>query len=78
MTRFIFTEAYEKSLRAIEDFIYQSAENLIAVEDFLAEHDRMLVFIEHNPKTPAIHPMTGDQSWVFGDGRYRLFFKAVF
>ena len=35
------------------------------------------MFLEQNPKTPAVHPVTGDQSWNFGDGRYRLFFKAV-
>ena len=39
------------------------------------EPDRALRFIEANPNTPAIHPITGDQSWPLGDGRYRLFFR---
>jgi hypothetical protein len=38
----------------------------------------MIVFLEFlkgNPPTPALHPQTGDLSWPFGDGRYRLFFR---
>lgn len=61
----------------IEDFILESTKSIEMVERFLDEHDRVLTFIEHNPTTPAVHPATGDQSWVFGDGRYRLFFKSV-
>ena len=40
-------------------------------------HDHALKFLVSNPETPAIHPETGDQSWVFSDGRYRLFFKVI-
>ncbi len=77
MTRFIFTDAYENRLRSIEDYLYQSTQSLAAIEQFLDEHDRVLGFIEHNPTAPAVHPSTGDQSWVFGEGRYRLFFRVV-
>ena len=31
-----------------------------------------------NPKTAAIHPITGDQSWPVGNGRYRIFFICKF
>ena len=45
------------------------------LNEFLEEHDRVLEFIKNNPLTPTVHISTGDQSWPFGDGRYRLFFK---
>ena len=58
-------------MRKIEDQIFESnVEDLKFVEEFLIEHDRALQFIEANPETPAIHPITGDQSWPFADGRY--------
>ena len=28
------------------------------------------------PLQHQLHPITGDQSWVFGDGRYRIFFNC--
>ena len=77
MARFIFTKNYNSALERIEDFIFSSASSLEQVSQFLDEHDRVLTFLQQNPKTPAIHPVTGDQSWVFSDGRYRLFFRAV-
>lgn len=78
MTRFVFTENYHAALERIEDHIFSSNDGSIElVERFLDEHDKALQFIQQNPDTPAIHPVTGDQSWVFGDGRYRIFFKAV-
>ena len=77
MTKILLTEAYEARLREIEDFIFESSGSLEAVGKFLDEHDRALVFLAQNPETPAPHPATGDQSWVFSDGRYRLFFTVV-
>ena len=77
MAKFYFSKNYEKSLSTIEDFIFESTQSLEQLESFLNEHDEILDFIAQNPTTPAIHPTTGDQSWIFGDGRYRLFFKAV-
>lgn len=77
MAKFYFTKNYSKELERIEDFILESTENIEQVEKFLDEHDQTLEFISQNPKTPAIHPTTGDQSWVFSDGRYRLFFKVT-
>jgi hypothetical protein len=76
-TKIFFTDAYSASLEAIEDFIYESVQDLSVVAAFLDEHDRALQFIADNPGTPAVHPTTGDQSWPFGEGRYRLFFKVV-
>ncbi len=55
----------------------ESSGSLKHVEQFLDAHDDALKFIDGNPKTAAIHPVTGDQSWVFGDGRYRIFFRTV-
>ena len=55
----------------------ESSGSLKQVEQFLDAHDDALKLIDANPKTAAIHPITGDQSWVFGDGRYRFFFRAV-
>ncbi len=75
--KIIFTSAYEESLRGIEDFIYRSPNEMVALEAFAEDHDRVLTFISENPSAPAVHPATGDQSWPFGDGRYRLFFKYV-
>jgi hypothetical protein len=46
------------------------------VSDYLDQHDKILQFIEQNPTVATAHPVTGDQSWVFGDGRYRIFFKC--
>ncbi len=70
------TSPYQKKLEEIEDFILESSEsNFSALESFLDAHDNVLEFLKENPTTPAPHPQTGDQSWPFGDGRYRLFFK---
>ena len=74
--RIILSNAYQKRLTEIEDFIWESSEKSVhAVEVFLVAHDRVLEFLKDNPTTPAPHPHKGDQSWPFGDGRYRLFFK---
>lgn len=77
MTKFYFSKNYEKSLSTIEDFIFESTQNIELIEKFLDEHDDTLNFIAQNPLTPAIHPSTGDQSWIFSDGRYRIFFKVI-
>ena len=77
MIRFILTNNYNAALERIEDHILSTTDSLEYVGKFLDEHDRTLTFIGQNPATPAIHPVTGDQSWVFGEGRYRLFFKCV-
>ncbi|MBI4405165.1 MAG: hypothetical protein HY537_13470 [Deltaproteobacteria bacterium] len=77
MARFVLTDNYNAALERIEDHILLTTGSLEHVEKFLAEHDRALTFIGQNPNTAAVHPVTGDQSWIFGDGRYRLFFKCV-
>ncbi|MCX6109376.1 MAG: hypothetical protein NTZ90_07210 [Proteobacteria bacterium] len=76
-TRIVLTDAYNDALSRIEDFIFGVAEDMAALENFWRFHDDALRFIADNPKTPAAHPATGDQSWPFGDGRYRVFFKHV-
>ena len=74
--KIILSDAYQKRLGEIEDFIWESSgKNFLAMDAFLTDHDRVLDFLKENPTTPAPHPQTGDQSWPFGDGRYRLFFK---
>ena len=45
------------------------------MDAFLTAHDTTLEFLKQNPTTPAPHLQTGDQSWPFADGRYRIFFK---
>ncbi len=77
MTKFIVTRQYEKKRIEIEDYIFSINQKISDVHQFLDEHDRVLKFIENNPETPAIHPVTGDQSWPFGNGHYRLFFRVV-
>lgn len=75
-SRIVLSDAYQKRLEEIEDFIWESSgKNILALEAFLNSHDSILEFLKQNPKTPAPHSQTGDQSWLFGDGRYRLFFK---
>ncbi len=77
-TKFYFSENYRQVLSEIEDFVFESANNSnIAVEKFLEAHDEALEFVVQNPNTPSVHPQTGDQSWIFGDGRYRIFFKVI-
>ena len=71
-----FTDQYEKQLQKIENFILESTESLDQVSSFLDEHDKVLNFLLENPETAAVHPSTGDQSWPFADGRYRVFFKG--
>lgn len=72
----VFSSTYLKRLSEIEDFVFTSSgDSISAVESFLDEHDQVLAFLRQNPGTPAVHPLTGDQSWPFGDGRYRIFFK---
>lgn len=78
MAKFIFSKNYNKQLEHIENYIFESTENIGNVNEFLDQHDKVLLFIEQNPKTAAVHPTTGDQSWPFGNGRYRVFFKCVF
>ncbi len=77
MTKFIFTTNYNHNLERIEDYILTASDNINAVGEFLDEHDKAFQFIEQNPHTASPHPTTGDQSWLFGNGRYRLFFKCV-
>ena len=74
--KIVLTSSYQKKLSEIEDFVWESSEHSVAAMDtFLTAHDNALEFLKDNPTTPAPHPQTGDQSWPFGDGRYRLFFK---
>ena len=75
--KIILTDAYEHSLEQIEDFIFASSHDVESVELFLKDHDKVLQFLLENPETPAVHPVTGDQSWVFGEGRYRVFFRVI-
>ena len=77
MAKFYFSKNYEKSLSVIEDFIFETTQNIKHIENFLNEHDETLNFIAQNPSTPAIHTTTGDQSWIFREGRYRIFFKVI-
>ena len=71
----IVSETYKNDW-VIEKILFINLQKKItAVDAFLTEHDRVLEFIKSNPTTPAPHPQTGDQTWPFGDGRYRIFFK---
>ena len=75
-SKIILSDAYQRRLGEIEDFIWvSSGKNILAMEAFLTSHDNILEFLKQNPTTPSPHPQTGDQSWPFSDGRYRLFFK---
>lgn len=76
MAKFVLTSNYEKILSRIEDYIFSTTQSLQSVGAFLDEHDKVLTFLAENPRTPAVHPVTGDQSWNFDDGRYRLFFRC--
>lgn len=78
MAKVIFTESFNRALEQIEDYIFESTGELEPVNRFLDELDRVILFLSHNPNTPAPHPVTGDQSWVMGDGRYRIFFQVVY
>ncbi len=71
------TKLYLKSLTEIEDFIFESTKDIKQVESFIDAHDKVVQFIKQNPTTPAPHPKTGDQSWPFASGRYRVFFKVT-
>lgn len=76
--KFFFTGNYQQRLAEIEDFVFESSDHSVeAVEKFIESQGDALAFVAQNPNTPAIHPQTGDQSWIFGDGRYRIFFKIV-
>ena len=71
------TKRYLQSIKEIEDFIFDSTQSIEQIKIFLDNHETILQFIVQNPSTPATHPKTGDQSWPFGSGRYRIFFKVV-
>lgn len=75
--KIILTDAYDKALRDIEDYIFGHTSDIGSLQSFWQTHDESLHFIWENPQTAAIHPATGDQSWPFGNGRYRVFFKHV-
>lgn len=75
-TKIQLTATYQKRLGDVEDFIWESSgKNLLAIEAFLTAHDQAISFIKENPETPSFHPETGDRSWPFGNGRYRLFYR---
>ncbi len=76
-TAIYFTDEYTRALERIKKFIFDSTENIGFVDQFLNDHDEVLSFLSENPKTAATHPLTGDQSWLFANGRYRIFFKTV-
>jgi hypothetical protein len=77
MAKIKATKNYLNRLTKIEDFIFEQTGSIEELQKFHAEHDRVIEFIKQNPTTPAPHPNTGDQSWPFSNGRYRLFFKLV-
>lgn len=77
MAQLKVTKKYLKTLSEIEDFIFEQTSDIQELKKFHEEHDRVKEFIKQNPHTPAPHPNTGDQSWPFSNGRYRLFFKLV-
>jgi hypothetical protein len=73
--RILFSDTYLRRLELVEDFIWESSgKSVSAVETFLVEHDRVLGFLKLNSAIPSSHPQTGDRSWPFGNGRYRLFY----
>ncbi len=76
MAKFVLSDNYNKNLERIEDYILESSESIDSVSYFLDQHDKVLQFIEQNPTTASPHPITGDQTWVFDEGRYRIFFKC--
>lgn len=76
--KIILTRSYEKRLSEIEDFIFESSgQNLLKVENFIIDHDTVLKFIQKNPHTPPTHILTGDQTWPFSNGQFRIFFKIT-
>ena len=75
--RIMLTDAYENALGRVEDFIFATTGDEKILEIFWRNHDNALRFIAENPQTPATHPATGDQSWPFGEGHYRVFFKHI-
>jgi hypothetical protein len=77
MAQLMATKKYLERLTEIEDFIFEQTKSIENLEKFHEEHERVKEFIKQNPQTPAPHPNTGDQSWPFSNGRYRLFFKLV-
>jgi len=50
--KIIFTPAYEESLHGIEDFIYRSSQDLVALEAFADEHDRVLRLFQKIQRYP--------------------------
>lgn len=71
------TDGFEKELRRIEDFIFNVRGEITDVEKFLDELQAITIFIRSNPNTPSIDPKTGDHSWPFGDGKYRIFYTVL-
>jgi hypothetical protein len=76
-SKIFFTPAYEEALQQIENFIFSISKDLEPLLSFHSAHDATIRFIAENPTTPATHPATGDQSWPFEEGRYRVFFIFV-
>jgi hypothetical protein len=74
----IATETYLLRLTEFENYIFESSgQNIKKVESFLEEHDRVLNFIIENPNIPGIYENTGEKSWPFQNGRYRIFFVII-
>lgn len=63
--KIILSDAYQRRLGEIEDFIWESSgKNILALEAFLTAHYHVLKFLKDNPTTPAPHSQTGDLSWL--------------
>lgn len=75
--QFFFSRQYDSALRKIEDFIFAQSGSPADIEAFLGELDKAFVFLGQNPGAAAVNSATGDQSWPFSGGRYRIFFVAV-
>jgi hypothetical protein len=76
-TQLVELPSYLSDLEEILDFLDKQDKDGAALFWFADELEAVLEFIKTNPTKPGVHPVTGDQSWPFGKGHYRIFFKCT-
>ena len=61
----------------IIDEIFNQREEISDLEKFLNQFSSVIEFIRLNPFTPSTDHKTGDRTWPFNDGKYRLFYSVI-
>ena len=74
LTKIKATPSFEIALNLIENFIFNTRKELSDLDKFLDQLSTVIEFIRNNPTTPNAEEKTGDRTWPFGEGKFRIFY----